>query len=236
MMAMTHSGLTVIDPDNPRTITFPYSRHSSYSELCELVAAFRPQDIHPCTVDEDSWTELFSMRTLFGQHCSDNVFAHDRFMMANLSNKLHNHSSQGSMQTRSEVGNAQEPMDDDSQWTTSELSDPEGGEHVKGEVFYSAHSGPHESFAHQSEVASFTAVEGVEVTTSMDLPESSPAQDPTRPVQSQEELSSSLEEHPSDRSIQRWAYDAAAGLNGMSWETFGGLECTKAVSAESALD
>jgi hypothetical protein len=41
----------------PKVITFPYSRHSSYSELCHLVKAFNPKDIYPCTVSEDNWHE-----------------------------------------------------------------------------------------------------------------------------------------------------------------------------------
>jgi len=41
----------------PRRITFPYSRHSSFPELCDLVAAFKPKDVYPCTVDEPEWHE-----------------------------------------------------------------------------------------------------------------------------------------------------------------------------------
>ncbi|KAJ5121893.1 DNA repair metallo-beta-lactamase [Penicillium atrosanguineum] len=59
---------------------FPYSRHSSYSELCELVAAFRPKDIHPCTVDPSTWNEDVSICCLFGHLCSGSDFAHDNFM------------------------------------------------------------------------------------------------------------------------------------------------------------
>ncbi|KAL4961637.1 putative DNA repair protein [Aspergillus stella-maris] len=64
----------------PRTIRFPYSRHSSYTELCKLVAAFRPRDIYPCTVDPKEWDESISMESLFGEFCSGNTFAHDRYM------------------------------------------------------------------------------------------------------------------------------------------------------------
>ncbi|KAL4928553.1 putative DNA repair protein [Aspergillus undulatus] len=64
----------------PRTIRFPYSRHSSYAELCELVAAFKPRDIHPCIVDSENWDEGFSMQRLFGHLCSDNKFIHDQYM------------------------------------------------------------------------------------------------------------------------------------------------------------
>lgn len=39
----------------PRNINFPYSRHSSYPELCRLVEAFKPRDVWPCTVDEEEW-------------------------------------------------------------------------------------------------------------------------------------------------------------------------------------
>lgn len=39
----------------PKTIYFPYSRHSSYPELCQLVAQFRPKDVWPCTVDRKQW-------------------------------------------------------------------------------------------------------------------------------------------------------------------------------------
>ena len=41
----------------PKVITFPYSRHSSYAELCHLVRVFQPKDVFPCTVDEDNWHE-----------------------------------------------------------------------------------------------------------------------------------------------------------------------------------
>jgi DNA cross-link repair 1C protein len=65
-------------------IQFPYSRHSSYSELCALVEAFKPKDIHPCTVDETAWTEKVSMQALFGHHCSGDTFAHDEKMYEKL--------------------------------------------------------------------------------------------------------------------------------------------------------
>ncbi|KAH7391140.1 beta-lactamase-like protein [Phaeosphaeria sp. MPI-PUGE-AT-0046c] len=67
-------------PEN-RTIRFPYSRHSSYSELCELVAAFRPKDVFPCTVDAENWIPDMSMQSLFGEYCSEKTFRHDTKMM-----------------------------------------------------------------------------------------------------------------------------------------------------------
>ena len=71
---------TFVAPRN-QTIRFPYSRHSSYTELCELVAAFRPKDVFPCTVDEDNWAPGLSMQDLFGEYCSAKTFRHDAEMM-----------------------------------------------------------------------------------------------------------------------------------------------------------
>lgn len=59
---------------------FPYSRHSSYEELCQLVDAFKPRDVYPCTVDEENWIPEDSVESLFGRFCSDTTFAHDRKM------------------------------------------------------------------------------------------------------------------------------------------------------------
>lgn len=39
----------------PNRIRFPYSRHSSYRELCHLLQVLRPKDIWPCTVDSVRW-------------------------------------------------------------------------------------------------------------------------------------------------------------------------------------
>jgi hypothetical protein len=70
-----------VEGPHDKTIRFPYSRHSSYSELCELVAAFKPKDVFPCTVDEESWTPEMSMRNLFSDFCSGVTFRHDIEMM-----------------------------------------------------------------------------------------------------------------------------------------------------------
>ncbi|KPM43263.1 hypothetical protein AK830_g3245 [Neonectria ditissima] len=62
----------------PTRIQFPYSRHSSYSELCQLVEVFRPKDVWPCTVNPDEWlSEGTSIASLFGQFCSSSEFDHD---------------------------------------------------------------------------------------------------------------------------------------------------------------
>ncbi|KAI5246008.1 hypothetical protein E4T42_06517 [Aureobasidium subglaciale] len=67
-----------------RQITFPFSRHSSYLELRELVQAFKPRDIHPCTIDRSSYTYDISMEMLFGDLCSANVFQADKKLHAEL--------------------------------------------------------------------------------------------------------------------------------------------------------
>ncbi|KAL6825468.1 beta-lactamase-like protein [Trichoderma sp. SZMC 28015] len=62
----------------PNVIRFPYSRHSSYAELCNLVSAFKPRDIWPCTFHLEAWQKnAMSIESLFGKYCSGNIFAHD---------------------------------------------------------------------------------------------------------------------------------------------------------------
>ncbi|EEQ87763.2 DNA repair protein [Blastomyces dermatitidis ER-3] len=73
----------------PNTIRFPYSRHSSYAELCNFVKAFKPQDIFPCTVDPATWNEDVSMCTLFGHLCSGANFAHDELMRRTIKQAEH---------------------------------------------------------------------------------------------------------------------------------------------------
>ncbi|KAK4200835.1 beta-lactamase-like protein [Triangularia verruculosa] len=66
----------------PKTITFPYSRHSSLPELCELADVFKPRDIWPCTVDAARWAEQgITIEGLFGAHCSANNYRHDKLML-----------------------------------------------------------------------------------------------------------------------------------------------------------
>jgi hypothetical protein len=60
-----------------QVIHFPFSRHSSYEELRHLVSVFRPKDVYACTVDPVSWTEEFSMKSLFGDLCAGDDFYHD---------------------------------------------------------------------------------------------------------------------------------------------------------------
>ncbi|KAL8421169.1 hypothetical protein RB596_002093 [Gaeumannomyces avenae] len=62
----------------PKTITFPYSRHSSYSELCHLVETFKPRDVWPCTAHPAEWIKHgINIRSLFGHCCSGEAFEYD---------------------------------------------------------------------------------------------------------------------------------------------------------------
>ncbi|UZP41142.1 hypothetical protein NXS19_008958 [Fusarium pseudograminearum] len=67
----------------PKTIYFPYSRHSSLPELRHFVDAFRPKDIWPCTINTSEWLRnRTTIGSLFGQFCSSKEFEHDRVMQA----------------------------------------------------------------------------------------------------------------------------------------------------------
>ncbi|KAI9660767.1 MAG: hypothetical protein M1831_003459 [Alyxoria varia] len=56
----------------PKTIKFPYSRHSSYAELRNLVEVFRPKDVYPCTAPtQEEFKESKSMYALFGDLVAD---------------------------------------------------------------------------------------------------------------------------------------------------------------------
>ncbi|KAF5603628.1 uncharacterized protein FSUBG_7185 [Fusarium subglutinans] len=65
----------------PRTIYFPYSRHSSLPELRHFVKAFRPRDVWPCTVNNAEWLKNgITIGSMFGPSCSGEVFEHDLLM------------------------------------------------------------------------------------------------------------------------------------------------------------
>ncbi|KAK7993059.1 hypothetical protein PG988_001853 [Apiospora saccharicola] len=65
----------------PRTIVFPYARHSSYPELRHLVDTFKPKDMWPCTVHDEDWFRRgITLKELFGQSCSEGIFEHDEIM------------------------------------------------------------------------------------------------------------------------------------------------------------
>ncbi|KAK9450967.1 beta-lactamase-like protein [Limtongia smithiae] len=57
-------------------IIVPYSRHSSYLELCALVELFRPADVYPNVVTSNFAVNSLSMRELFGRFCSQDRYFH----------------------------------------------------------------------------------------------------------------------------------------------------------------
>ncbi|KAL2135047.1 hypothetical protein VTI74DRAFT_9967 [Chaetomium olivicolor] len=65
----------------PKVITFPYSRHSSYPELCDFVGALKPRDVWPCTVDASRWLrDGITVEQLFSEYCSGDSFRHDQLL------------------------------------------------------------------------------------------------------------------------------------------------------------
>jgi hypothetical protein len=113
----------VEQPQNT-TIRFPYSRHSSYSELRELVRAFRPMDVFPCTVDEARWTPEVSMRGLFGDLCCRDVFRHDLEMT-----KLY----EARLAVEIKEKRARQETRDDTQTTEDEMMSPVAPKRTRSE-------------------------------------------------------------------------------------------------------
>lgn len=224
--------------ERPKIITFPYSRHSSYSELCGLVAAFRPKDIYPCTVDEDSWTDAVSMRNLFGQYCSGDTFLHDKYMREQLALREDEHVSADSPRDTQETADELEihksspiaRLSFDSQRTESEVGGGNEATDATSETFQTARS------FRDGEVIDLTSEPSQAATTSqrmLDLAPSSSLMVP-RPIKRQR-----WDQHGPDvslgddrRGIGEWAYRSAAAIDGLSWGDFGGLESTK-IAGES---
>jgi DNA cross-link repair 1C protein len=96
-----------------RTFTFPYSRHSSYEELYHLVSLFRPADIYPCVVGANTWDNSVSMKTLFGAVCSEEIFAHDRYMMERYEVREAGRTKKRSLQDSQETQMTDRLSDDD---------------------------------------------------------------------------------------------------------------------------
>ncbi|KAL8705658.1 MAG: hypothetical protein Q9201_001226 [Fulgogasparrea decipioides] len=68
--------------DSTKQVRFPYSRHSSYNELCHLLSVFRPKDVYPCVTDEENWSHDVGIESLFGHLCSGTSFCYDEEMRA----------------------------------------------------------------------------------------------------------------------------------------------------------
>ncbi|OIW24411.1 hypothetical protein CONLIGDRAFT_691706 [Coniochaeta ligniaria NRRL 30616] len=115
----------------PKTITFPYSRHASYPELCNLVSAFKPRDVWPCTVSPAEWVkdgmckvadpysnydtcqlthpcfQGITIKDLFGSYCSGTSFQHDILMEPFM--ETHN-ASQSQAETQTTLDSVDVPL------------------------------------------------------------------------------------------------------------------------------
>lgn len=66
-----------IEPGLIRYQRFPYSRHSSYEEMCHLLSVIRTMDVWPCVTNEESWARGVMIKTLFGHLSSGTRFSYD---------------------------------------------------------------------------------------------------------------------------------------------------------------
>lgn len=207
--------------DLPKTITFPYSRHSSYGELCGLVEALQPKDVYPCTVDEANWTPAVSMRSMFGHLCSDQVFAHDAEMMELYEDRRSkqsniNEKSQQANETQRTTSTVDEELDRVLQQAKSSQSVALPSE---GDKFFTPLNSSPPAAVTVSRVEEAAALT---TTSSKRQHKSSPS------------VSSSFTGKPRARKIRRWAYLAAEGSDDdcENWDAFGGLKCVQ-TQAES---
>ncbi|KAI4604653.1 hypothetical protein J4E80_010976 [Alternaria sp. BMP 0032] len=223
-------------PPLNRTIRFPYSRHSSYSELCGLVRAFSPKDIVPCTVDETRWTPDLSMRNLFGSLCSGELFSHDAVMMELYKARV-------DYEGRQKRGREESPTN--TQMTGDETASPPVTKLVMEEAVAlptSYHAFP------KTPTATDTIQPSTLPSTSENPPRNSrrnqmavqspdhtvidSSSAPKRKTRASNTPSRMEPPVPSPHKKQRithrqLAYDAALGKNGLSWSDLGGLVSTQ---------
>ncbi|KAJ9625830.1 hypothetical protein H2203_004594 [Taxawa tesnikishii (nom. ined.)] len=194
---------------NSAQVTFPYSRHSSYEELRWLVAAFRPKDIYPNTVNERLWTPSVSMETLFGDLCSGDVFAHDRSMLRLTG---HANGDKGSSRRFEQESQNEGVSDSDREITSPKLAPPPAGSTKRPH-------GPHSPALEQQPKRSKQVVDD-STTTTTPLRKSLPSSSATS---SANQVSGpATPETPKDRvrerlARRRAAHDAAMGVGGRTW-------------------
>ncbi|KAF2006706.1 hypothetical protein P154DRAFT_517739 [Amniculicola lignicola CBS 123094] len=227
------------DEKQNRIIRFPYSRHSSYSELCELVQAFKPKDVFPCTVDESTWTPSMGMQSLFGQFCSESIFRHDREMM-----KIYEYRQSREKRSPERI----EMNTPEKGYTPSPITSKRRRIEMADEELDASFVTPAQSTNQISCIKSRKIVD-IEVSANSSL---QPLQEtdtdiiekgPCRPLLPPH--GTSINSHPSESSVsnsepsrkdrnlsksrrsnRNLAYEAALGIE-MTWADFGGLGCTK---------
>lgn len=82
--------------NSSRRLWFPYSRHSSYDEMCHFLAVLKPMDVYPCVTDEVNSTSGVYIEMLFGRLCSGSSFSYDddvRLVKAKTGGSPSGHSS-----------------------------------------------------------------------------------------------------------------------------------------------
>ena len=224
------------DLQHSRTIRFPYSRHSSFNELCYLVDAFNPKDVVPCTVDEMKWDPELSMRFLFGPFCSGDDFRHDKEMMEIYEARLEQESlerrAQDDSQHETQLSDTANVIESDSsaaQLGSGELrvhcTEPKGG----------SPSAPADVTMIQ--IQTETELQSQDPSTT--FIELLPEQDLTLVADSKRRVpggtSPSRERKQKRLKNSHIAYQAALGLNGLTWADFGGLVSARTQYEEEEL-
>ena len=229
-------------------IKFPYSRHSSYTELCTLVEALQPRDIYPCTVDEKTWLPAISMRSLFGQYCSASVFRHDAEMMEMYELRV-------SREQRGKRGREETP-EETQRSVIDEETQMEGASQSPEAAFQTGknRSVPSEKISASEPLTMPLAASAIPPTSSSAMPHlrqshdsPSPKKPPvlpsssmpkppnnpppvlppsTAPKASSSHLRSVLKRFEPRMSARAIAYYAAIGM-GLTWEDLGGLVSTR---------
>ena len=231
-----HSDQT--EPRRNETIRFPYSRHSSYSELCELVAAFKPRDVFPCTVDETTWTPDLSMKALFGEFCLAQKFRHDTEMMRIFRARMYEDSQKRDRNESQQDTQFETPPE----VAVPNVVKPEVAKLTKDEakqytVLLSTEAGKtnvdfgrttaQESPEVPPVAASISVTSAVPATTEPMTREGLVAPSSTsRPLQPLNKLESARPERKRKLTNAHLAYEAAIGTH-LTWWEFGGLESTR---------
>ena len=232
----------------PKDITFPYSRHSSYEELCALVEMLKPRDIYPCTVVEETWDPSVSMKALFGQFCSADIFEHDTYMMDRYQERQERKEREmvvDSQRTESQRVAENSEIDPTTQSyyksrMEAEAAVPDESLGNRPSREFDPHSSPSltsNDFCHcqspQREKAAISCQLPQELQSIVDRSVYSEQDSHIRDVVEMEEWQEETQHIPNmrrrDRTVRQWAYLATLGLDEDcdSWEAFGGLNCIK---------
>jgi hypothetical protein len=244
-----------------RTIRFPYSRHSSFAELCGLVDAFKPKDVFPCTVDEKKWDPELSMQHLFGPFCSSDIFRHDNDMMKIYEARLEQEAYERRMQSESQnetqssgagtgsphaVHNAISNIDGSGS-AGSEEQNVDSGNYftapadvllLRKDTAAEAASEIPAQMQHRETLPTDQLEDGQDITITdhtglSSAPNATPSTVVKRPA-SEAPSASSEQKH---KRLKNWeiAYEAALGINGLTWADYGGLVSARPQTEEEEL-